>query len=68
MIINHISYITCSLTNDALDVCDVIGVYKIHHGAARVSYFTEPAILWLCVTVMGEVRPITGGHAPGQKD
>ena len=33
-----------------------MGVYKIHHGAGRVSYFTEPAILYLASTVMGEAE------------
>ena len=55
MIIIHIGYITCLITNDAWHAYDVIGVYKIHHGAGRVSYFTEPAILWLAGTLMGVV-------------
>ena len=55
MIIIHKAYITCLVTNDALHAYDVIGVYKIHHEAGRVSYFTEPAILCLAGTVMGEV-------------
>ena len=55
MIIINIVYITCLLTNNAWHAYDVIGVYKIHHGAGRVSCFTEPAILWLAGTVMGEV-------------
>ena len=45
MINIHIAYITCSVTNDAFHAYDVIGVYKIHHGAGRISYFAEPAIL-----------------------
>ena len=55
IIIIHICYITCLVTNNAWHAYDVIGVYKIHHGAARVSYFTKPAILWLTRTVMGVV-------------
>ena len=55
MIIMHIAYITCFVTNDAWHAYDVIGVYKIHHGAGRISYFAEPAILWLAGTVKGEV-------------
>ena len=55
MIIIHIAYITCLVTNDAWNVYDVIGVYKIHHGDRRISYFREPAILRLAGTVMGEV-------------
>ena len=47
MIIIHIGYITCLVTNDAWHAYDVIGDYKILHGASRVSYLTEPAILWL---------------------
>ena len=55
MIITHIAYITCLVTNDAWHAYDVIGVYKIHHQAGRISYFAETAILWLAGTVMGEV-------------
>ena len=55
MIIIHIAYITCLVTNDSLHAYDVIGVYEIYHVAGRVSYFMEPAILWLAGTVMGEV-------------
>ena len=54
-IIVHIAYITCLVTNDAWHAYDVIVVYKIHHGAGRISYFAEPAILWLAGTAMGEV-------------
>ena len=36
-------------------VCEINTNNKIHHAAGRVSYFTEPAILWLAGTVMGEV-------------
>ena len=39
MIIKHVAYITCNVTNDAWHTCDVIGVYKILHGAGRISYF-----------------------------
>ena len=42
MIIIHIAYITCLVTNDAWHAYDVIGVYKI-------------AIMKLASTVMGEV-------------
>ena len=55
MIIIRTTYITCLVTNDALHAYDVIGVYKIHHGSGRISYFAEPAILQLAGTVMGEV-------------
>ena len=37
MIIIHIAYINCLVTNDAWHSYDVIGVYKIHHGAGRIS-------------------------------
>ena len=55
MIIIHIAYITCLVTNDAWHAYCVIGVYKIHHGAGRTTYFARPAILWLAGTLMGEV-------------
>ena len=57
MVINiiHIADIMCLLTNDGWLAYDVIGVYKILHGAGRDSYFTDQAILWLAGTVMGEV-------------
>ena len=55
MITIHIAYITCLVSNDPWHAYDVIWVYKIHHGAGRISYFAEPAILWLACTVMGEV-------------
>ena len=55
MIILHISYITCFVTNDGWHAYGVIVVYKIHHGAGRISYFAEPAKLWLGGTLMGEV-------------
>ena len=54
MIIIHIAYITCLITNDAWHAYDVIGVYKIHLRAGGISYFAEPAILRLAGTVMGE--------------
>ena len=55
MIIIHIAYITCLVTNDAWHANGVIVVYKIHRGAGLISYFAEPAILWLAGTLMGEV-------------
>ena len=55
MITIHIAYITCLVTHDAWHANGVIVVYKIHHGADRNSFFAEPAILWLDITVMGEV-------------
>ena len=55
MIILHIACITWLVANDAWNAHDVIGVYKIHHRAGGISYFTEPAILWLAGTAMGEV-------------
>ena len=39
VIIIHTAYVTCLVTNDALHAYDVIEVYKIHHGAGRISYF-----------------------------
>ena len=55
MIIRHIAYITSLVTNDVWHAYDVIVVYKILHGAGRISYFAEPAVLWLAGMVMGEV-------------
>ena len=55
MIIIHIAHITCLVTNDALHAYDVMGVYRLHHEAGRISYFAETAILWLAGTHMGEV-------------
>ena len=55
MIIIHIAYITCLVTNDAWHAYDVIGVYKIHPRAGGISYFAEPAMLRMAGTVMGEV-------------
>ena len=58
MIIIHIAYITCLVTNDAWHAYDVIVVYKIHHRAGRISHFAEPEIQWLAGTVMGEIGAI----------
>ena len=52
MIIIHIAYITCLVTNDAWHAYDVIGVYKIHLRAGGISYFAGAA---LAGTLMGEV-------------
>ena len=55
IIIIHVAHITCLVTKDALHDYGVIGVYKIHHGAGRISYFAEPTILSLVGRIMGEV-------------
>ena len=55
MTIIHVAYITCLVTNDAWHAYGVIVVYKIHHGAGRISYFAETAMLRMAGTVMGEV-------------
>ena len=55
VIITHIADITCLLTNDGWHAYDVIGVYKLHHGAGRILYFAESTILSLAGRVMGEV-------------
>ena len=55
MITTHIAYITWLVTNDAWHAYDVIVVYIIPHRYGRISYFAEPAILWLAGTVMCEV-------------
>ena len=64
MITLRMACITCLVTSDAWPAYDVIGVYKMHHGAGRISYFAEPAILWLGGTAMGEVESHNrgGGH------
>ena len=59
MIIIHIAYITCLVTNDAWHAFDVIGVYKIYHRAGEISYFAEEAILWLTDTVMSEIGALS---------
>ena len=41
MIIIHIAYITCLVTNDAWHAYGAIVVYKIHHGAGRILYFAN---------------------------
>ena len=56
MIIIHIAYITSLVTNDAWHANGVVVVYKIHHGADRISYFAEPAMLWLTGTLMRQVE------------
>ena len=55
MIMIHIAYFTCLVTNDGWHAYDVIGVYKIHLRAGGISYFAEPAILRMAGKVMGEV-------------
>ena len=55
MIIIHIAYITCFVINDGWHAYDVIGVYKMHLRAGGISYFAEPAILWLPGTLMSDV-------------
>ena len=55
MIITHIAYNTCLVTNDAWHACGVIVVYQVHHGAGRISYFAEQAMLWLAGTIISEV-------------
>ena len=54
IIIIHVAHITCLVTKDAWHDYGVIGVYKIHHEAGRISYFRDQPILWLVDTVMGE--------------
>ena len=55
MIIIHIAYITCLITNDAWHAYDAIGVYTIQLRAGGISYFAELAILRMAGTVMGVV-------------
>ena len=56
IIIIHVAHITCLVTKDAWHDHGVFGVYKIHHGAGRISYFAEPTILSLAGRVMGQVE------------
>ena len=42
MIITHIAYIICLVSNDAGHAYDEFWLYKIYHGAGRISYFAEP--------------------------
>ena len=55
MIIIHIAYITCLVTNDGWHAYHVIGIYMIHLRASGISYFAEPAIQRMAGTVMREV-------------
>ena len=55
MIIIHIAHITCLGIKVAWHAYGVIGVYKVHHGTGRISYFAEPTILSLAGRVMREV-------------
>ena len=38
MIMIHIAYISCSVTNDAWHAYDVNGVYTIHHGSSNLIF------------------------------
>ena len=57
MIITHVAYITCLVTNDACHAYDVIGVYKIHHSAGEMSYLAKLAgntmVDWYGYTISG---------------
>ena len=57
MIIIHIAYITCLVTNDAFHAYDVIGVYKIHHRAGEISFLGAANIVvdWYRYTRSGPV-------------
>ena len=48
----HIAYFICFVTIEAWHAYGVIVVYKIHDRAGRISYFAEPAILWLAGTLL----------------
>ena len=54
LIIIHIAYIICLVTNDAWHAYGVIVVYKIHLRAGGISYFAVPSVLRMAGTVMGE--------------
>ena len=53
MIVIHIAYITCLVTNDVWNAYDIIGVYNLR--ASGISCIAEPAVLRMAGTVMGEV-------------
>ena len=59
MIIIHIVYITCLVTNDDWHPYDGIGVYKMHHKAGKISYFAEQegntVVDWYSCTRSGPV-------------
>ena len=55
MIVIHLAYITCLVTNDAWHAYDVNGVYVIYLRAGGISYFAEQAIMWLTGAVIYEV-------------
>ena len=75
MIIIRIDYITCLVTNDAWNAYDVSVVYEIHHGAGRISYFAESAMLRFAdrswersgtVTMNGASNTAVGKHGYGR--
>ena len=75
MIIIHIAYITCLVTNDAWNAYDVSVVYEIHHGSGRISYFAESAMLQFAgrswersglVTMNGASNNVVGKHDYGR--
>ena len=59
MIIIHIAYITCLVTNDSCHPYHVIGVYRIHNRAGDISYFAKQAgntgVDWYVYTRSGPV-------------
>ena len=59
VIIIHIAFITCLVTNDDCHPYDVFGVYKIHHRADEISYLAEQAgntvVDWYVYTRSGPV-------------
>ena len=59
MIIIHIAYFTCLVTNDVWHAYDVIVVYKLHYRAGEISYFAEQAsntvVDWYGYTRLGPV-------------
>ena len=67
MITIDIAYVTCLVTNAAWHAYDVIGSISYMTQLRRISYFAEPAILWLAGTVIGEVGAQNRGHAPGHE-
>ena len=59
LIIIHIAYITCLVTNDAWHAYGVIVVYNIHHGAGRISYFANRQFCGWLVRLWARSGPVT---------
>ena len=63
MIIIHIAYIAFFVAIDAWHAYGVIVVYKIHHGAGRISYFPNRQYCGWLVRLRARSGPITFNEA-----